>query len=356
MSAIGSIGRASAPALRWRLVSILYFLILCCSTFCNAFSLTDTGLHHRNVGFPSNGDVSVDLPHLHSPVEQRGPTDQRLVERDASSSATATATSTSSAAAATSSAPIPRPFDTSLGNNFTQTSCPIFFNSFLQDPTFQSCVPFSLLLQNSKGWFQIATSNASLTPILDDSCNAPFQTCAPLMSSLAGKLISNVNCAADYSLGNPLVVQAYRGLLSYAPMYKAACLKADSTGKTTGNNFPYCYTSALNSSSGADSMLYFMPLGLGLSGGSSISCSSCTQQTMQIYASAAMDSNSPLNKEYLPAANMMNTACGAGFVNASTSIVKSSSTSAPSAACHATVSRGLLAISVAIAMTAMIML
>ena len=43
-------------------------------------------------------------------------------------------------------ASLPQPFDTSLGNNFTNPSCPQFFNSFLNDPTFTSCVPLSLLL------------------------------------------------------------------------------------------------------------------------------------------------------------------------------------------------------------------
>lgn len=43
--------------------------------------------------------------------------------------------------------PLPQPFDTSLGNNFTAPSCPIFFNNFLTNETFNNCLPFSLLLQ-----------------------------------------------------------------------------------------------------------------------------------------------------------------------------------------------------------------
>ena len=43
--------------------------------------------------------------------------------------------------------PLPRPFDTSLGNNFTTSSCPIFFNSFLTNDDFNNCLPLSLLLQ-----------------------------------------------------------------------------------------------------------------------------------------------------------------------------------------------------------------
>lgn len=43
--------------------------------------------------------------------------------------------------------PLPRPFDTSLGNNFTTSTCPTFFNDFLTNATFNECLPFSLLLQ-----------------------------------------------------------------------------------------------------------------------------------------------------------------------------------------------------------------
>jgi hypothetical protein len=50
-----------------------------------------------------------------------------------------------------SSAPtsLPRPFDSSIGNNFTEPACPQFFNDFLSNDTFQECLPFSLLLQVS---------------------------------------------------------------------------------------------------------------------------------------------------------------------------------------------------------------
>lgn len=42
---------------------------------------------------------------------------------------------------------LPRPFDTGLGNNYTQDSCSTFLSSFLRNETFASCLPFSLLLQ-----------------------------------------------------------------------------------------------------------------------------------------------------------------------------------------------------------------
>jgi hypothetical protein len=88
-----------------------------------------------------------------------------LVERDAklsSSSVVPSATpvlvsttglgggSIALATAAPSSSSLPQPFDTSIGSNFTTGSgCPAFFSNFLNNALFQSCYPFSLLLQVS---------------------------------------------------------------------------------------------------------------------------------------------------------------------------------------------------------------
>ena len=49
---------------------------------------------------------------------------------------------------------LPQPFDSSIGNNFTEPSCPQFFNDFLSNDTFQECLPFSLLLQVSSNHLQ----------------------------------------------------------------------------------------------------------------------------------------------------------------------------------------------------------
>jgi hypothetical protein len=52
------------------------------------------------------------------------------------------------ATAASMSSALPQPFDTSIGSNFTTGSgCPAFFSNFLNNALFQSCYPFSLLLQ-----------------------------------------------------------------------------------------------------------------------------------------------------------------------------------------------------------------
>ncbi len=50
--------------------------------------------------------------------------------------------------------PLPSPFDSSLASNFSgnddSSACPAFINSFLTNPTFKQCYPFSELLQVSK--------------------------------------------------------------------------------------------------------------------------------------------------------------------------------------------------------------
>lgn len=80
----------------------------------------------------------------------------KRAEQETSSStvsATYTTTSASSTFSSTqrtttdSASPLPSPFDTTLGNNFTTTTCPAFFTSFLSNSTFNDCVPLSLLLQ-----------------------------------------------------------------------------------------------------------------------------------------------------------------------------------------------------------------
>ncbi len=50
----------------------------------------------------------------------------------------------------TDSSSLPRPFDTGLGNNYTNPDCLAYMNNMLRNETFTSCLPLSLLLQVSK--------------------------------------------------------------------------------------------------------------------------------------------------------------------------------------------------------------
>ena len=67
----------------------------------------------------------------------------------ASSAVSATLSSTASSGSDPTDSPLPRPFDGGFGTNYTQASCPSFLKSFLNNDTFTSCLPFSLLLQVS---------------------------------------------------------------------------------------------------------------------------------------------------------------------------------------------------------------
>lgn len=47
------------------------------------------------------------------------------------------------------------------------------------------------------------------------------------MDGMARALIANDACAVDYANDNPQVLQAYNGLVAYAPLYQASCLRDD---------------------------------------------------------------------------------------------------------------------------------
>ncbi|KIW83174.1 hypothetical protein Z517_02419 [Fonsecaea pedrosoi CBS 271.37] len=205
--------------------------------------------------------------------------------------------------------PLPTPFDTSVGSNFTSSACPDFFSSFLNNSTFQSCVPVSLLLQNSNSFFRAQRSVTLLTQTLDAACNAPLAICSPLLSNLASQLIDHANCGEDYKRQNPLVSQAYAGFLAYEPVYRATCLKDQSTGG-------YCFSEAItNASNPADFYPYYTAVGLSMPETARPSCSQCLKKTMEIFAGYATNAVQPLAKTYLPCANQVDKSCGSGFVD-----------------------------------------
>ena len=83
---------------------------------------------------------------------------------DSPSSTKSDPTSTLDVAQNTSPISIPQPFDradlANTGSNFTTTTCPTFMRTFLADPDFRACVPFSLLLYTSVD-FSILTRSVS---------------------------------------------------------------------------------------------------------------------------------------------------------------------------------------------------
>jgi hypothetical protein len=153
-----------------------------------------------------------------------------LLERAAAATTTESLLSSetktgSTAAASATTTVLPQAFDTTLGNNFTTDGCPNFFVSFLSNATFQSCYPFSLLLQTSHGFFEAEKSFYQTTAVLQAGCEANFDVCNNLMQSLATQLKSQNTCLSDFQAENQIVLQAYNGFLAYSVMYQAACLK-----------------------------------------------------------------------------------------------------------------------------------
>ncbi|KIW21270.1 hypothetical protein PV08_01850 [Exophiala spinifera] len=209
--------------------------------------------------------------------------------------------------------PLPSPFDTSLSQNFTSTTCGPFFSNFLSNATFLSCEPVSLLLQNSNSFFRAMRSATLLTQTLDAACSASLALCAPLMSNLAAQLISPSACGDDFKNQVATVTQAYAGLTAYEPVYRATCLRDSATDR-------YCFTEAItNATSQADSYPYYTAVGLSMpntsTGTSAPDCTQCLRDTMKIFAGYAQDANQPLSTTYLGCATQIDDKCGSGFAD-----------------------------------------
>ncbi|KAF2399521.1 hypothetical protein EJ06DRAFT_522411 [Trichodelitschia bisporula] len=253
------------------------------------------------------------------------------------SSTDVAAAATATADAGIKSSSLPQPFDTSLGSNFTSTGCPTFFQKMLSDNQFQKCYPLSLLLQQqtSHNFFEAQKSFVRTTFALDAGCNANFARCNALMGSLATKLRSSDSCAADYTNQNPLVMQAYSGLIAYATMYQAGCLKDDK-----GN---YCFANAItltNTTSLADAYPYYLALGTDLPGAVRPTCSNCLKNTMSIFAGAAGNQSQPISHTYRPAAEQINMGCGPGWVQESVAL--GSKKNAVTGSAHGSVLRSVI--------------
>ena len=253
-------------------------------------------------------------PSLHMNLEQRDEStysyepSTTTIRPSSTSGSASKASGTLAVATQTAMASLPRPFDSSLGNNFTSPSCPAFFTSFLSNETFRNCLPLSLLLQTSTGFFADTRSPFRLTQTLDATCNVNLHHCSAVMARLAQEIQLPNNCGADLGLRNPMVMQAYDGFVAYEPLYHAGCLTDDD-----GN---YCFAdAATNASAPASSYIYYLPLGVPFPGGSQPSCDSCLRKTMAVFSSYATNSSQPLNSDYESAAEQIDTTCGPKFVD-----------------------------------------
>lgn len=236
----------------------------------------------------------------------------------------------------------PTAFDTSLGNNFTQLSCPQFFQSFLNDANFVQCYPMSFFLRNSRSYITTVRAGfEQVEAILDLSCAASEQDCTNLMASYADQLVQENVCQADLQLENPLVTQAYSDFRAYNMVRQATCLTLGQVGDSykyasdPSANAPktsYCYTKALyNYNDSADAFLYLLPFGTPYPSTGydhAPSCSNCNNQVMSIFHSQTDNQNLSIVSSYDSAGSVLAQACGADFVNGS-SILSPSNVQSP---------------------------
>ena len=263
--------------------------------------------------FPSR--IDGDLIHQAEGEEQQGlrarepqvlakRQETRLVEIASETSVASTSPTT-----IVETSPLPSPFDSNLAATFVSTGCPSFINSFLTDPQFKECYPFSLLLQSSSGFFDAQKSAVSMTQVLQATCDVDRDVCTTYLRNLAAQLIEEANCQEDFEAQNTVVVQAYNGLIAYEELYSASCLQDNDQGS-------FCFTRAvMNYTTASNVYLYFLPLNSSLPGRSIPSCDSCAERTMNLFHAASSNRQHPIARTYTDAAERMNMVCGPGFVN-----------------------------------------
>ncbi|KAF1951772.1 hypothetical protein CC80DRAFT_519247 [Byssothecium circinans] len=225
---------------------------------------------------------------------------------------------------------IPKPFDSSLSNNFTD-NCASFFSRVLRGDTINTCHPFSMLLQTSASLFDASKSFVRITQTLEATCAANMTQCLGGMNALARELKTNGACGVDYNNNNAQAVQAYNALITYEPLYRASCLRDDD-----GN---FCYANAVTNSTtqGVDANPYLMPLGMKLVSGKP-TCNSCLQDTMAIFSTFAGNASQPLSQTYPPGAQQVVAYCGQNFINVTAAPLKGSAATPTATAFAPTIS------------------
>ncbi|KAK4225540.1 hypothetical protein QBC38DRAFT_510965 [Podospora fimiseda] len=198
--------------------------------------------------------------------------------------------------------------DFTAGSNGDVTNCPKFINSFRNSQQFKDCYPLSLLLENSISFFQTQKSLVALTRTLEATCNANVTSCSIYFGQLAQNFTAPENCGADFQRGQAAVVAAHRGMIAYAPIYQAGCLRDDQSSA-------YCYATAINRPDINDTHKYFLALNKTMPGSTRPSCDYCTKQTMALFQVATGDRRQSLVNTYPAAAKQVNLVCGPGFVN-----------------------------------------
>ena len=301
---------------RRRLFALLTVTLALLIPSISAQPTSREGLSHQELfdQYAARGEIAVDTKLLH--------------RRTAASGSIATASSDASPSSDTSTdssdSPLPSPFDTSLGSNFTSNSCPTFFNDFLANSTFHQCTPLSLLLQNSQGFFSAQRNPDLLKKLMDTACAAPISICAATLTDIARQLTQDAHCGADFRARQPLVIQAYNGLLGYEAVATASCLKTSSYNSTSDDpsadndarDAQYCFTAALtNKANPSDPFAYYTAIGMTLPSVAKPTCNGCLKSAMDTFAKFAVKSEQPLSMTYMSCAETVNAACGANFAD-----------------------------------------
>lgn len=139
--------RLSMHHLPLSLTRFCLFLTMVLSVLCKPIEAVEhPGSQSRAVkGHFVDGGIIFDQISVPQPVLHRR--DDRESTDAASTTTAAEASQTPNADSSTTTVSLPRAFDGGFGTNYTQPSCPTFLRSMVNNDTFISCVPFSLLLQ-----------------------------------------------------------------------------------------------------------------------------------------------------------------------------------------------------------------
>ncbi|GAA5840297.1 hypothetical protein JCM3766R1_001450 [Sporobolomyces carnicolor] len=203
---------------------------------------------------------------------------------------------------------LPQPFDSTLGTNFSSTACPSFFATFLADPEFIACAPFSLLLGTSSGFFQAQRSPYALLPhVLDASCAASSDSCAALMDKYARDMKLQNTCGQDLARGNALAQEALEGFRNYR-LYREVGCQRDNTTQAS-----YCFADASANAEPDALYFYYLAEGTSLPSGTVATCDYCLQTLMGTYSRYAVNATLPIAKTYLAGRSVAALTCGPNF-------------------------------------------
>ena len=149
---------------------------------------------------------------------------------------------------------------------------------------------------------------------------------------IARQLISDTYCGADFRAGQPLVVQAYNGLVGYEPIATATCqtVPVDEYNSTTVTVSPaggdkadeqYCFLSAItNKVNPSDPFPYYTAIGLNLPQVAKPTCNSCLKAAMGVMAEWAVRKEQPLASTYLGCANVVAGVCGKQYADTTVAV------------------------------------